>query len=62
MPGGLRDAWCFLSPPDGSLLGRHVSDAKLPAALKKLRLATKLPKPQGKLKDPMRGITVSKTK
>ncbi|WP_254360727.1 hypothetical protein [Corallococcus exiguus] len=38
-----------------SLLGRHVSDAKLPAELKKL----KLPKTQGKLKDTKRGITVS---
>ncbi|WP_233601507.1 MULTISPECIES: hypothetical protein [Corallococcus] len=42
-----------------SLLGRHVSDAKLPAELKKLKLPTKLPKTQGKLKDAKRGITVS---
>ncbi|WP_375758627.1 SMI1/KNR4 family protein [Corallococcus exercitus] len=42
-----------------SLLGRHVSDAKLPAELKKLKLPAKLPKAQGKLKDPKRGITVS---
>ncbi|RKG70434.1 SMI1/KNR4 family protein [Corallococcus sp. CA054B] len=42
-----------------SLLGRHVSDAKLAADLKKLKLPTKLPKAQGKLKDTKRGITVS---
>ncbi|RKH34055.1 SMI1/KNR4 family protein [Corallococcus praedator] len=42
-----------------ALLGRKVSDTKLPAELKKLKLPAKLPKTGGKLQDKKRGITVS---
>lgn len=41
-----------------SLLGMSVTDAKLPAALKKLKLPTKPLKAGGALKDKKRGITV----